>query len=216
MTIPSPGDQKNEILAGVRAGEEFEILDESRLYADSFLGLSMLNCRLPGGGENRQLRIALPPVVAVVALLPANGDGGRRVVLIEQVRPAVGGRMFEIPAGHIEEGESPRQAAFRELEEETGYRAGSMESLAVRYTIPGMSFQLMHYFLAADLDPGRQRLEESEHIVVHEIELDSLVEEILNGSAEEPRVVDNKTHLALLHVAMLNSQRKSAGAGGLP
>lgn len=211
MTTPPPGNQEYGTLPGVRPAVEFEILDESQLYADRFLGLSMLSCRLPGGGEIQHLRVALPSVVAVVALLPGSAPGQRRVILIEQLRPAVGGTMFEIPAGHIEEGESPREAAVRELEEETGYRAGSMEPLGVRYTIPGMSFQSMHFFLAGDLEPGRQRLEESERIVVHEIELDSLVEEILNGSSQAARVVDNKTHLALLHVAMLSLRSEAGG-----
>ena len=206
MTIPPPGNQQSGILPGVRLDDNFEIIHENGLYADRFMGLSALDCRLPDGSENQHLRITLPPVVAVVALLPAPGAGGPKVVLIEQLRPAVGGILFEIPAGHIEEGESPEQAASRELEEETGYRAGTLEPLAVRYTIPGMSPQSMSFFLATDLEAGSQQLDESEFIVVHEVELDALVQEILAGPPGAHRVVDNKTHLALLHVSMLNSR----------
>ena len=77
-----------------------------------------------------------------------------------------------------------------------------------------MSPQPMHFFMATDLEGGEQRLDESECIVVHEVELDLLVEEILAGPAGARRVVDNKTHLALLHVAMLNSRVGTAAAGG--
>ena len=215
MTTPSPGNQQRGVLPGVRREEDFEILAEKGLYADRFMGLSVLDCRLPGGGENQHLRITLPSVVAVVALLPGTSVKSPKVVLIEQLRPAVGGVLYEIPAGHIEEGESPGQAAARELEEETGYRAGTLEPLAVRYTIPGMSPQSMHFFMATDLEAGKQQLDESECIVVHEFELDLLVEEILAGPPGGPRVVDNKTHLALLHVAMLNSKAGAAETGGL-
>ena len=214
MTTPSPGKHQGGLLPGVGLDEDFEILHEKGLYADRFMGLSQLDCRLPDGSENQHLRINLPPVVAVVALLPAAGPDGPRVVLIEQLRPAVGGVLFEIPAGHIEEGESPEQAAARELEEETGYRAGTLEPLAVRYTIPGMSFQSMHFFLATDLEPGSQQLEESEFIVVHELELAGLVEEILAGPPACRRVVDNKTHLGLLHVSMLKLRTEAAEPGG--
>ena len=73
----------------------------------------------------------------------------------------------------------------------------------------------MHFFMATDLEAGKQQLDESECIVVHEFELDLLVEEILAGPPGGPRVVDNKTHLALLHVAMLNSKAGAAETGGL-
>ena len=213
MTTQPPGKHQSDLLPGVGLDEDFEILHDKDLYADRFLGLSLLDCRLPDGSENQHLRIDLPPVVAVVALLPATGADGPKVVLIEQLRPAVGGVLFEIPAGHIEEGESPEQAAARELEEETGYRAGTLEALAVRYTIPGMSFQAMHFFLATDLEAGSQQLEESEFIVVHELELAGLVEEILAGPPACRRVVDNKTHLGLLHVSMMKSRTEAAERG---
>ncbi|MEE3199537.1 MAG: NUDIX hydrolase [Planctomycetota bacterium] len=215
MTRSSPGDQQRGALPGVRREDDFEILAEKGLYSDRFMGLSVLDCRLPGGGENQHLRISLPPVVAVVALLPGTGAESPKVVLVEQLRPAVGGVLYEIAAGHIVEGESPGQAAARDLEEETGFRAGALEPLAVRYTLPGMSPQPMHFFMATDLEAGEQQLDESECIVVHEVELDLLVEEILSGPAGAQRVVDNKTHLALLHVAMLNSRVGTAAAGGL-
>ena len=214
MTGSAPGKYSGGLLPGVHPDEDFEILQKSELYSDRFLGLSLLDCRLPDGSENQHLRINLPPVVAVVALLPATGPEGPRVVLIEQLRPAVGGVLFEIPAGHIEEGESPEQAAARELEEETGYRAGKLESLAVRYTIPGMSFQSMHFFLARELEPGSQQLEDSEFIKVHELSLAGLVDEILSGVSTGQRVVDNKTHLGLLHVSLLSSQSEAVQPGG--
>jgi len=215
MTQPLKSNNESALLPGVRQDENFEVLEESSLYRGEFVSLSMLSCRFPDDAESSQVKISLPPVVAIVPLLESSGrGGGARVVLIEQLRPAVGGRMFELPAGHIDEGESPREAALRELEEETGYRAGTMESLGVRYTIPGMSSQPMHFFLAGELEPGEQRLEATEHLEVHELELETLVAELLGRVSGEKRIVDNKTHLGLLHAAMLLSDREaSAGEG---
>jgi len=77
MTEPLSENRKPEFLRGVRPDPDFEILEESSLYAGEFVSLSMLRCRLPGGGESSQVRIELPAVVAIVALLdPSPGDGG--------------------------------------------------------------------------------------------------------------------------------------------
>ena len=215
MTQPLKSNNEPALLPGVRPDGSFEVLEESSLYRGEFVSLSMLSCRFPDDAESSQVKISLPPVVAIVPLLESGGrGGGARVVLIEQLRPAVGGRMFELPAGHIDEGESPREAALRELEEETGYRAGTMEPLGVRYTIPGMSAQPMHFFLASELEPGEQRLEATEHLDVHELELELLVAELLGRASGEKRIVDNKTHLGLLHTAMLLSDREASGGGG--
>lgn len=215
MTDPLEPRSDPALLPGARQAEGFEILEESSLYEGEFVSLSMLDCRFPDDGRNSQVKISLPPVVAVVPLLEPTDEGqGARVVLIEQLRPAIGGRMFELPAGHIEGGESPRDAALRELEEETGYRAGKMESLGARYTVPGVSAQPMHFFLASELEPGEQRLEATEDLEVHTLELDELVTELLGGSSGQRRVVDNKTHLGLLHAAMLLPGREVPGGGG--
>ena len=72
----------------------------------------------------------------------------------------------------------------------------------------------MHFFLAGELEPGEQSLDETERLSVHEVELDSLVDELFNGTVGEARVVDNKTHLALVHTALLRSRGEGAGGGG--
>ena len=79
MTTPSPGNQQRGVLPGVRREEDFEILAEKGLYADRFMGLSVLDCRLPGGGENQHLRITLPSVVPGSSATTATTEG--RVIL---------------------------------------------------------------------------------------------------------------------------------------
>jgi len=95
--------------------------------------------------------------VAVLAL-----DGSNRVLGVMQRRPAVGTETWELPAGLIDAGEDPRQAAARELAEEAQL-AGDLEPLAVGYVSPGFTDERVHLFLAHDLrtvpgspDPGEE------------------------------------------------------------
>ncbi len=92
-----------------------------------------------------------PGAVAVLAL-----DAAGRLLLVRQWRIPAGRALLEIPAGtlDVERGitEDPDLAARRELEEETGHRAGSWRKLATFWTAPGFASELMHLYLATDLD----------------------------------------------------------------
>ncbi|HIP57347.1 MAG TPA: NUDIX domain-containing protein, partial [Ignisphaera aggregans] len=81
-----------------------------------------------------------------VAVLPIIDDN--KVVLVRQYRAPVNSWILEVPAGKVEPGESPEECAKRELEEETGYRAMSMEKLVSIYTSPGYSDEVLHIYLA--------------------------------------------------------------------
>ena len=94
-----------------------------------------------------------PGAVLVVPLLP-----GDRLVMIRNFRVAVQKELWEFPAGKLESGEPPIQAAGRELEEETGYLATRIERLGDFYTSPGFADELMHVFLADGLKKVGQRL----------------------------------------------------------
>ena len=90
---------------------------------------------------------------------------GKNKVLIEkQYRYAIKRRVYEFPAGYIEDGETPERAAARELEEETGYKAGKMEFLLKAYFSPGTHTSVAYYFLAKDLVKTRERREKDEVI----------------------------------------------------
>ena len=80
--------------------------------------------------------------------------GRDRLVMIWNYRHAIQGWELELPAGHIEEGESPEACARRELEEETGYTAGSWKRLGWFHPSPGMSSQRAYVHLARNLKDG--------------------------------------------------------------
>jgi len=85
-----------------------------------------------------------------VVILPLLSDGN--VVFVKQWRAAVNSWVLELPAGRIDNGEKPYDAAIRELEEETGYRAKNLELLAKVYVTPGYSNERQWIFIARDLE----------------------------------------------------------------
>lgn len=125
-----------------------------------------------------------------VSILPVDGD---RVFLIRQYRYPLDDYIWEVPAGTLEEGESPEECALRELEEETGLRAGRLEKMFEAYLIPGYGTEKMHFFLATDLTPGEMHPEPSERIEVHEIPINMAMDMIKSNE-----IVDIKTVAALL------------------
>jgi len=141
-----------------------------------------------------------------VSILPLDGDS---VYLIRQYRYPLGDYIWEIPAGTLEEGELPEECARRELEEETGLRAGRLERMFEAYLIPGYGTERMHFFLASELSEGEMNPEPSERIEVHRISLDEALEMIrLN------EIVDAKTVAALLWYEVYGRGPRAAGLGG--
>lgn len=99
-------------------------------------------------GDHEHLVMRAPQVVHV---LPMDGEGF--VTLVRQFRPAIGREILEAPAGGIDVGETPEQAAHRELGEETGLKAGSMTLLGTFPTSPGITDEVAHYFAAEHCEP---------------------------------------------------------------
>ncbi len=130
-----------------------------------------------------------------VTVVPVLADD--QVVFVHQFRPAVGKRILELPAGTLEPGEDPREAARRELEEETGYRAGTLRKLTEFFTVPGLGTERMFLFEARNLEPGPMRLEPHEdlHLVILSRE------EILQG-IRSGRLEDAKTLVGLMFYLM--------------
>lgn len=118
---------------------------------------------------------------------------GNDLILVTQYRRAAGRVLLEIPAGKIEKGETPRQAAIREMAEEIGYY-GKLQPLMKWYLAPGYSTELMHVFVATKLRKiARGSLDDDENIIVKKVELGVAVRKCLSGEIQ-----DSKTVAALL------------------
>ena len=127
-----------------------------------------------------------------VAILPVLDDG--RIVLIENYRVSSRQTLVELPAGTLEPGEDPQQAAVRELAEETGYRAGRIQPLTVFYTSPGILDELMHLYLATAVVPGATSLDPGEDIRPLVVTLGEALEMVRDG-----RIRDGKSLAGLLY-----------------
>lgn len=118
---------------------------------------------------------------------------GRDVILVAQYRRAAGKVLLEIPAGKMEKGEKPRQAAIREMAEEIGY-SGKLELLMKWYLAPGYSTELMHVFVATNLRKiTRGPLDDDENIRIRKVKLSMALRKCLSGEIQ-----DSKTVAALL------------------
>jgi ADP-ribose pyrophosphatase len=135
-----------------------------------------------------------------VGILALTAD--RQVVLVEQFRIPVDKRVVELPAGIVGDdpehrGEPTIETARRELEEETGYRAGHIEALLASPTSPGMTPEITELFLATQLQRvGRGGGVGSEQIVVHHVALDQIRPWLAERQAAG-LLIDFKIHAAL-------------------
>jgi len=125
-----------------------------------------------------------PGAAAVVALTDAG-----RLLLVSQYREATGGVMLEIPAGKLEPGERPEVCAHRELEEETGYRAGRLEELCSMFMSPGYCDEKIHIFAATGLEHSVASPDDDEDVTPVEMELDEALRMIDDGRIQDAKTV---------------------------
>ena len=134
-----------------------------------------------------------------VAMLP-----GPDVLLIRQFRYPVGEEILELPAGKLFPGEDPLLCAKRELREETGYSAANIVPLLSMLTSPGFCDEVLHLFLATDLVPGEQALEEGEEsITVLRVALAEALRMCVDGRIRDGKTVTGLT-LAAVKLGVLS------------
>ncbi len=132
-----------------------------------------------------------------------------RVVLVDQFRPAVGRRLLELPAGHVDSGEIPLAAAKRELAEETGFSGGEWSLTARILTSPGFCDEEVFLFRAVDPSAGLPHPDQSEQLAVHLLQRSTVRDMLSTG-----KIPDGKTMLGLtLWIAETSARVCSSGAG---
>jgi ADP-ribose pyrophosphatase len=165
-----------------------EVLSRGVAYEGLRFNVERLKVR-SSRGQMHAWDVVRHPGAAVI--LPITDDG--RVVFVCNVRMPLEGTLLELPAGTLEPPEPPIEAAARELTEETGYTAATVEPLAEFYTAPGFCSELMHAFVATGLTAGRQNLDAGEQIIVEHVAYDDAIAMCLDG-----RLRDAKSIAALL------------------
>ncbi|MCL9660284.1 NUDIX hydrolase [Paenibacillus hunanensis] len=142
--------------------------------------------RLPNGETGKREIVRHNGAVAVLAI---HND---RMIVVDQYRQPLGRTQVEIPAGKLEPGEDPADAIARELKEETGYTAKELKLLYSFYTSPGFADELIHLYLADELEQGEAQLDEDEFLEMSAITLEEAYEQIRAG-----RISDAKTIMAV-------------------
>ncbi len=157
---------------------------------------------LPDGNEGVREWIDHPGASAVAPIFP---DGS--TLLVRQFRYPAQNAFLEVPAGKLDKpGEDPTEAAARELEEETGWRAASFTRLGALFPCLGYSNEIIHLYLAEDLTRlGAQRLEQGEFMDVASMPFEQALQQVFEGG-----IVDMKSALTLLYARRHLEQRKQA------
>jgi ADP-ribose pyrophosphatase len=135
------------------------VLKSETIFRGRLVQLKVDRVIEPGGVETTREVVCHPGSVVIVPHLP---DG--RLVLVRQYRHAVRETLWELVAGGMEPGETPRQSARRELTEETGFQARVIKPLLKFYPSPGILSEKMHLVEAWDLTPSKAQPDADERI----------------------------------------------------
>ncbi|MCL6474659.1 MAG: NUDIX hydrolase [Firmicutes bacterium] len=175
-----------------------EVIRSERIFQGRVVNLRVDTVQLPNGKVSQREIVEHRGAVAIVPLL--NDD---TVLMIRQFRLAVNEVLLEVPAGTLEPDEPSEVCAARELEEETGYRAGTLRKLFSQYLAPGYSQEILHVFLAKDLEKTAQHTEDDESVEVVPVPLSLAVDMVLSGE-----IRDAKTIAALLVTHYILASRR--------
>ena len=165
-------------------------MKKKKIFEGKILGLSVYDGIIEGRKVKREM-IEHRGAAAMLAF-----DEDNKVILVKQHR-FPHGFVLEIPAGTLEKGEEPLNCAFRELKEETGYRAKKMTSLISYYPSIGYNTEIIHCFVATGLKKiADLSLDDDEILSVVKVSLKRLIGMIKSG-----KIQDSKTICAVLTYA---------------
>jgi len=180
----NPGGRAKTRSYSSTSNKKPQVLSSQTVYAGKVFGIRRDEVIEPTGVRGTREMITHPGSVVVLPVLP---DG--RVVLIQQYRYAARQYLWELVAGRIDEGETPLEAAERELREETGYRAKRFRTFLEFFPTPGFLEEKMYLLLAEGLTPGQAEPEDDEKIVARPYTGKQLEQMIRNGKLHDAKTI---------------------------
>lgn len=160
-----------------------QILGSQEIYRGRIFDVTIDTIR--EGDKTYQREVVHHPGSAVI--IPVHADG--TIALVRQYRHPAVRYLLEAPAGTLNRGEAPEQGAARELEEELGLVAGSLEKLCEFFVSPGFCEEKMWVYLATELTETGQRLEEDEIIEVVRLPFFQALSMITTGEIEDAKTI---------------------------
>ena len=125
---------------------DFEILNRNQIYSGQVFNIEIVKVQLPDNQQKNYDLVNHPPAVTIIPI-----DKSNNILFVRQYRLGALSTLLELPAGVMEDGETPEICAEREIREEIGMAATEFKYLGKFYMAPGYSTELMHIFLASGL-----------------------------------------------------------------
>ncbi len=160
------------------------LISSRTVFEGRLIGVRVDEVELANGRRAIREIVPHPGAVGIVPLLEDD-----RVVMIRQYRHAAGKVLWELPAGLLEEGEGPEDAARRELAEEIGYEAEELTPLFSTYLSPGFSCEVIHVFVARGLRRVEARAEPDENIRAVPLPLAEAVAMVRRGEVQNATAI---------------------------
>ena len=170
--------------SGKATSKTAQILNSTSIYEGPIFGLRRDEVIEPSGIRAVREVITHPGSVVVLPVLP-----DKKILLIQQYRHATRQKLWELVAGRIDAGETPKRAAARELIEETGYRAKRFRLFLEMFPTPGFLEEKMYLLLAEGLSAGEAEPEEDEKIVSRAYNRAELKEMIRKGKLRDAKSI---------------------------
>ncbi|MBP0979843.1 MAG: NUDIX hydrolase [Oscillospiraceae bacterium] len=175
-----------------------ELVNKNIVYNGDFLKLRLDQVKLPNNKQTTREFVSHPGAACVLAI-----DDDDNILVVKQHRYPISKITYEIPAGKLDLGEKPEDCALRELEEETGYKAGKLDLLGVLHPAPAYTTEIIYIYLASNLSKGQVNLDDEEFLVSEKININKILEMILDN-----KITDAKTQVAILKYFMIYKTNK--------
>ncbi|MFC4404287.1 NUDIX hydrolase [Gracilibacillus xinjiangensis] len=171
---------------------EEKTIRSKKIYNGRIINLQLDEVTLPNGKTSTREIIKHPGAVAIIAVTENN-----KIIFVKQYRKALEKELVEIPAGKLEEGESPEVTAIRELEEETGFTTDVLKYVTSFYTSPGFADEIIYLYETTNLKKlgEKKALDEDEFVELMELSITE-AEKLM----ESEHIHDAKTAFAIQYI----------------